>query len=138
MSRTLNRNNRLVAVLLGSFALSVLMPVVASAGSSQHVSHRDSHDGQRSGSHRDYRGHGSSAHRGHQRDYRHDAFNQHNRYSRYNRGHHKRSSYYCAPCDHGFNSRSDFHSHLSGHHYIAPWLIPFAIIQHTLGWIFYG
>ena len=44
MSRMLCRNKRLAAILLGSFAVLVLMPVVAFVGSSRHRSHRDSRD----------------------------------------------------------------------------------------------
>jgi hypothetical protein len=131
MTRNLGRKKRVTAVLLGSFALSLLMPLVASAGSNRHRGSRDRHHGN---DHRyDYRS--SHGHRGHDRGYRHGRYD---RYSRYNRSHHAKSRYYCAACDHGFYSRSAFHSHLSGHHYVAPWLLPFAIIEHTLGWIFYG
>lgn len=136
MSRTLGRNKRLVAVLLGSFGVSILMPLVASAGSSRY---RDSHNRHRGGDHRyDYRSHDSNGYRGHHDGYRHRRYDRYRRHDRYDRSHHAQSRYYCAACDHGFHSRSAFHSHLSGHHYIAPWLLPFAIVKHALGWIFYG
>jgi hypothetical protein len=148
MLRSLGRKKRFVAVLLGSFGLSLLTPVIAAAGSSQHRNYRDSreygdsHSNDRyDGRHArrgDYRHHRVRDHRGQRRGYRHDRRHDGYRRGGYNRQHHAQSSYYCAPCDHGFYSRRAFHSHLSGNHHVAPWLLPFAIIEHALGWIFYG
>jgi len=46
--------------------------------------------------------------------------------------------YRCEPCNRRFNSRSGFHGHLSGNHHIPPWRLPFVIVHHTLGWVFFG
>ena len=65
-------------------------------------------------------------------DYRHDNHRGHDRYER------RRDSYTCEPCGHRFQSRKRFHRHLSGHHHIPLFALPFVIVKHTLGWIFYG
>jgi hypothetical protein len=48
------------------------------------------------------------------------------------------SPYYCKPCNHRFESRVGFNSHLGGRHHIPPWRMPFVIVHHTFGWIFFG
>ncbi|MBW2240623.1 MAG: hypothetical protein JRH01_01440 [Deltaproteobacteria bacterium] len=66
---------------------------------------------------------------------RHGYRNDHRGQDRYER---RRDSYTCEPCGHRFESRSRFHRHLSGHHHIPLFALPFVIVRHTLGWIFYG
>ncbi len=161
MIRTFSRTRRLGAAVLGSIALSLLVPVTASAGSSQHRNDRHNargdydrgHDRHARGGHernharnhdRNYnRNYNRGDRRHHRRDYRGDRHARYDRHrshqaSRYNRSHHASSRYYCAPCDHGFDSRRGFHSHLAGFHGVSLFFLPFAIVHHALGWIFYG
>ena len=79
----------------------------------------------------------STSFRGHYRadDRRHDR--------RYHRANHHRlahheAAYTCRPCNHRFDSRDAFHRHLSHHHHVQHWVLPFVVVRHALGWIFYG
>ncbi len=59
-------------------------------------------------------------------------------------GHHRdryearRDSYTCGPCNHRFDSRRKFHRHLTSHHHVPLFALPFVIVKSTLGWIFHG
>jgi len=52
--------------------------------------------------------------------------------------HRHASTYYCKPCNNRFKNRSGLHAHLSGHHHIPPWRLPFVVVHNTLGWVFFG
>jgi hypothetical protein len=70
--------------------------------------------------------------------YRHgDACNRNVRAS-YDSHRRHQAVYTCGPCSHRFDSRRAFHRHLRHQHHVAPWVLPFVIVHHTLGWIFYG
>ncbi len=70
-------------------------------------------------------------------------YGHHSRYGgarvyQYYRADYRQERYYCAPCNHYFDSRPNFHSHLNQRHHIPLWKIPFVIVHSTLGWIFHG
>ena len=46
--------------------------------------------------------------------------------------------YTCRPCSHRFESQRAFQRHLRSHHHVAVWALPFVVVHHALGWIFYG
>jgi hypothetical protein len=48
------------------------------------------------------------------------------------------AEYACRPCSQSFESRRDFHRHVRHHHHVPPWALPFVIVHHALGWVFYG
>jgi len=124
MTRLFGRNKRITSLVLGSIAASLLFPVTALAGSGRYTRDGDHHRHRVDSRHRHasqyaYRGHGHR-HRAHP-------------------GYHRvPARYYCEPCNHGFHTRGDFHAHLVGHHHVSPLLLPFLIVQHAFGWIFYG
>ena len=49
-----------------------------------------------------------------------------------------RAEYRCEPCSKRFSKRSGFHRHLTSHHHVPTWRLPFVVVHHALGWIFYG
>lgn len=57
--------------------------------------------------------------------------------------HEQRSeAYYCAPCNHRFDSHDALYQHVHRRHHVALWRLPFVIVKSiihgTLGWIFHG
>lgn len=120
----------------------------------RHGDHRDRHysrhdDGDR---HRGYSRHDSrrdrhynrhDRHRGHRRHYaRGHRGRHHDTYRGAPRYYHGDSSYYCASCRHRFHSRGRFHDHLTGHHHVPLWQLPFVIthglVHGIFGWVFHG
>jgi len=49
-----------------------------------------------------------------------------------------RAEYRCEPCSKRFSKRSGFQRHLTDHHHVPVWRLPFVVVHHALGWIFYG
>jgi hypothetical protein len=50
----------------------------------------------------------------------------------------RHSVYSCRPCSQRFETRRAFRAHLRHHHHVASWAMPFVVVHHALGWIFYG
>jgi hypothetical protein len=64
----------------------------------------------------------------------HPGIHRHQRHGR----HQQRARYDCRPCSRQFQSGWSFRRHVQHHHRVAPWRLPFVIVHHSLGWIFYG
>jgi hypothetical protein len=59
----------------------------------------------------------------------------------YRYGHQERrvkNYYYCTPCSHRFDSLHGLRRHVSHHHHVPFWRLPFMVVASTAGWFFHG
>ncbi len=125
-----SRVARIPMAALSALALLAAMPMPASAGHEKWDRH-----------------HRHCQHADHDRDHHRDRYGRYDdRYVRHLATHIRRASvrearihrYTCGPCNYRFADRGDFHRHLIFKHQISPLRLPFVVIHHSLGWIFYG
>lgn len=145
------RNKRTVLgfALTGLAAVMLTVPATAFAGDESRRDRTDHRDddgrrgddhgraGHRDGDHANHRRYASYT--GHNESYKY-RYNNHRPAHSYRHASAKKhgSPFYCKPCNHRFESRVGFNNHLGGHHHIAPWRLPFVVVHHTLGWVFFG
>lgn len=146
MSGTTSRSALSAFAAIG---LLVAAPLAADAGD-DHRGHRayKSRDHHGGGHHQDRRHYTGRRHGGHDKSHAAHAYNYGYGYGgygrplvyapRYRQPVVVHSPFYCAPCGHGFSSRRDFHSHLTGHHGIAAHALSSAIVHTLSGFFFYG
>lgn len=108
--------------------------LMAAGAANAHHRDRDHHRSYRTYDHGD-RCDSRRSHRHERRHHRRSRHYDHDRYDRYER---RAESYQCGPCSKRFHSRSKFHRHLTHHHHVPFFALPFVIVKSTLGWIFHG